>query len=175
MGAAAEPNSSHCVSHRTCRLRGCQGSLSIREELKAQQSQYIERLLERQAGGKARLDASDNDGKAADEKALLEVSTCCRQQSPARVLHGCRTHPVVHLLHRVIGFFVRLLEQVIKEKRAMAIQKADEKIAVASQTHDIVDGYIRCVAVCYCLLFAAACCYSLLLLLLYLCWSDNIS
>ena len=33
--------------------------------------------------------------------------------------------------------------QAIKDRRAMSVQKADEKIAVATQTHDLVDGYIR--------------------------------
>jgi hypothetical protein len=36
-----------------------------------------------------------------------------------------------------------MVKQNIKEKRATAIQKADEKIAVATQTFDMVDGYIR--------------------------------
>jgi hypothetical protein len=49
-----------------------QGSLTIRDELKAQQDLYIEKLLERQAG-KVKVEPAEGDRRAVDEKQLLDV------------------------------------------------------------------------------------------------------
>ena len=50
----------------------CQGSLTIRDELKAQQQAYIEKLAERKEG-KVKAEPTEGERRAVDEKLLLDV------------------------------------------------------------------------------------------------------